>query len=66
MALIPRLLSGSSAKRPEPSGINAMPPVQQNSTGQPWVLAGRARCHRSGEHALVTGKAQKEDENGGG
>jgi integrase/recombinase XerD len=36
MALIPRLLSGSSAKRPEPSGINAMPPVQQNSTGQPW------------------------------
>jgi hypothetical protein len=41
-------------------------PVQQNSTGQPWVLAGRARCHRSGEHALVTGKAQNEDENGGG
>jgi len=34
--LIPRLVSGSSAKRPEPSGINAMLRVQQNSTGQPW------------------------------
>jgi hypothetical protein len=29
MALIPRLVSGSSAKRPEPSGINAMPRVQK-------------------------------------
>jgi len=34
MALTPRLVSGSSAKRPEPSGINAMLRVQQNSTGQ--------------------------------
>src|SRR6516165_10489739 len=39
MALIPRLVSGSSAKRPEPSGINAMLRVQQNSTGQPWIAA---------------------------
>src|SRR5215831_15983444 len=37
MALTPRLVSGLSAKRPEPSGINAMLRVQQNSTGQPWV-----------------------------
>src|SRR6516164_1388278 len=41
MALILRLVSGSSAKRPEPSGINAMPRVQRILTGQPW----RAREH---------------------
>src|SRR6516164_3960483 len=35
MALILRLVSGSSAKRPEPSGINAMPRVQRILTGQP-------------------------------
>src|SRR6516164_11312638 len=40
MALTPRLVSGSSAKRPEPSGINAMLRVQQNSTGQPWIKSG--------------------------
>ena len=39
MALILRLVSGSSAKRPEPSGINAMPRVQRILTGQPWVQA---------------------------
>jgi hypothetical protein len=32
--LILRLVSGSSAKRPEPSGINAMPRVQRILTGQ--------------------------------
>jgi len=36
----PRLVSGSSAKRPEPSGINAMPLVHKNSTGQPWIKSG--------------------------
>src|SRR6516225_3328646 len=40
MALILRLLSGSSAKRPEPSGINAMPRVQRILTGQPWSISG--------------------------
>src|SRR5438270_13125780 len=40
MALTPNLVSGSSAKRPEPSGINAMPLVHKNSTGQPWVKPG--------------------------
>src|SRR5271166_1744292 len=43
MALVPRLVSGSSAKRPEPSGINAMLRVQQNSTGQPWARPGHPR-----------------------
>src|SRR6516164_3257099 len=38
MALILRLVSGSSAKRPEPSGINAMPRVQRILTGQPWAI----------------------------
>src|SRR5215472_10850017 len=38
----PRLVSGSSAKRPEPSGINAMPLVHKNSTGQPWARPGKA------------------------
>src|SRR6516225_6957189 len=38
MALILRLVSGSSAKRPEPSGINAMPRVQRILTGQPWTV----------------------------
>src|SRR5215472_4892656 len=40
MALTPRLVSGSSAKRPEPSEINAMPLVHKNSTGQPWTAPG--------------------------
>ena len=40
MALILRLVSGSSAKRPEPSGINAMPRVQRILTGQPWLFPG--------------------------
>jgi hypothetical protein len=30
---------GSSAKRPEPSGINAMRFVHQNSTGQPCSVS---------------------------
>src|SRR6516165_760273 len=41
MALILRLVSGSSAKRPEPSGINAMPRVQRILTGQPCVVGGK-------------------------
>src|SRR5215470_14430617 len=41
MALTPSLVSGSSAKRPEPSGINAMPRVHKNSTGQLWGRAER-------------------------
>jgi len=52
MALILRLVSGSSAKRPEPSGINAMPRVQRILTGQPWIVVRdakflnyEARCH---------------------
>src|SRR6516162_3575295 len=46
MALILRLVSGSSAKRPEPSGINAMPRVQRILTGQPWAVR---RHERVGE-----------------
>src|SRR5262249_35323308 len=34
------LVSGSSTKRPEPSGINAMRLVYQISTGHPWVKPG--------------------------
>src|SRR5215471_21015228 len=44
MALTPRLVSGSSAKRPEPSGINATPLVHKNSTGQPWNKPGQDGC----------------------
>jgi hypothetical protein len=31
------------AKRPEPSGINAVRLVHQNSTGQPWDKPGHGR-----------------------
>jgi hypothetical protein len=36
--VVPGLVSGSSAKRPEPSGINAMLLVYKNSTEQPWHI----------------------------
>src|SRR5215471_20117414 len=56
MALTPRLVSGSSAKRPEPSGINAMPLVHKNSTGQPWNKSGHddrwLHCPRRGFRLL--------------
>lgn len=57
MALIPRLMSGSSAKRPEPTGINAVLRVQKNSTGQPCLMVGLAehrwRRDHEGAHEVL-------------
>src|SRR5215472_16534951 len=55
MALTPRLVSGSSAKRPGPSGINAMLLVDKNSTGQPWLAVGKAGARGIAGHALDQG-----------
>src|SRR5271165_3698586 len=40
MALTPKLVSGTSPKRPRPSGFNAMLLVHKNSTGQACVVPG--------------------------
>src|SRR5215831_10169722 len=65
MALTPRLVSGSSAKRPGPSGINAMLLVHKNSTGQPWHKAGHddereKRKRRSGDGDMSVEQRLKE------